>query len=605
MRGTPESVTIEVIEKLLVTQVTARALSAQEIRDKGIVFDKSNFQAYNFTAAFAVQDTPIQISFPVVLPTLQGAQDVTLSQAGLGHDPGADPAGAEDDHPRHAEAADPDSRTSRSSASRSRCRRLAGKQLVVPPIPGVVVIPGDIGFLNQFFSVMLLVGNVAPAGSNLVVTDLTGEILLPAGNDTVVGSDDDPLRMAQTTSGPSPKIQLVVQPGADGKLGTADDIASLGPGDSGSAEYLVEGRREGTHVIEFNITGTLHGLPVGPVQVTGRAAGSVLVRNPSFTLTFTHPDTVAAGEHYSLDVTVTNTSDSPANFVSVNLFSQNVSGAAVVGDPSRQIESIPPSDSATVSFDLVSRVTGKSDRRHARHGREGCRPLLAEDGGRRARRAGLARLADPAVRSERRCRRICAAPCSGCSARRGRWRRRRRRRCRRTSRASRSRSSSTARFRRPKPACGSACTSRCPTARRSSRWTSSAATSARLAALHPDPADLQFAQARLRRLRRAPAPLGPRRRPRVGGRRAARADIASQGTVAFHQAFAEKMSYRPPHLSVLVTSDAGPLPFTVTLVDAQGRRVGREDAGGKIVKEIPYSDLAAVRQRQRARRPVR
>jgi hypothetical protein len=51
MHGSPESVTIDVIDKLLVTQVTARALSAQEIRDKGIVFDQSNFQAYNFTAA--------------------------------------------------------------------------------------------------------------------------------------------------------------------------------------------------------------------------------------------------------------------------------------------------------------------------------------------------------------------------------------------------------------------------------------------------------------------------------------------------------------------------------------------------------------------------
>ncbi len=78
MRGTPESVTIEVIEKLLVTQVTARALTAQEIREKGIVFDKSNFQAYNFTAAFAVQDNPINISFPVLLPTIKSAVDVTL-----------------------------------------------------------------------------------------------------------------------------------------------------------------------------------------------------------------------------------------------------------------------------------------------------------------------------------------------------------------------------------------------------------------------------------------------------------------------------------------------------------------------------------------------
>ena len=53
--GSPESVTITVIEKLLVTQITARALTAAEIREKGIVFDSSNFQAYNFTAAFAIE----------------------------------------------------------------------------------------------------------------------------------------------------------------------------------------------------------------------------------------------------------------------------------------------------------------------------------------------------------------------------------------------------------------------------------------------------------------------------------------------------------------------------------------------------------------------
>ena len=58
---------------------------------------------------------------------------------------------------------------------------IQGQNFFVPPIPGVVVIPGDIGFLNQFFSVMLMVGNVAPAGSNLVVTDLKAEIVLPAG----------------------------------------------------------------------------------------------------------------------------------------------------------------------------------------------------------------------------------------------------------------------------------------------------------------------------------------------------------------------------------------------------------------------------------------
>ena len=34
----------------------------------------------------------------------------------------------------------------------------AGENLTIPPIPGVVVIPGDIGFLNQVFSVLLMVG---------------------------------------------------------------------------------------------------------------------------------------------------------------------------------------------------------------------------------------------------------------------------------------------------------------------------------------------------------------------------------------------------------------------------------------------------------------
>ena len=45
------------LEKILVTQVTTRPLTAQEIRDKGIVYDKSNFQAYNFTAAFGSKTT--------------------------------------------------------------------------------------------------------------------------------------------------------------------------------------------------------------------------------------------------------------------------------------------------------------------------------------------------------------------------------------------------------------------------------------------------------------------------------------------------------------------------------------------------------------------
>lgn len=357
--GVPESVEIEVIDKLLLTQVTARPLSAAEIREAGLVFDKSSFQAYNFAAAFAIDSgPPINISFPVVLPTLQGAADRSTSVTNLNL---IEPPAVRDLATIIPDTLKLQTRIPNLSVVgfTLKAPQLEGQNFFVPPIPGVVVIPGDIGFLNQFFSVMLMVANVAPGGSNLVVKDLQAQIVLPAGADTVVGSADDPLRMASTAAGETPRTQPVHQAGPDGKLGTADDIATLGPGETGNAEYLVEGRREGSHVVEMELTGTLTGLPIGPVTIRGRAAGSVLVRNPKFTLTFTHPEVVNAGEAYTLDVTVTNTSTSPANFVSLNLYDRNISGATLVGDPSRQIESIAPGDAATVSFDLVSKLTGK------------------------------------------------------------------------------------------------------------------------------------------------------------------------------------------------------------------------------------------------------
>ena len=188
LRGTPESVKIEVIDKLLVSQITARALTAAEIREKGIVFDQSNFQAYNFTAAFAIgPGQQIKVDFPVLLPSVVGASDVRIGSASI---------------PSVSAPALPSLRTVIPDTLRLTAQipnltvsgfqlevpALKGQDLYVPPIPGVIVIPGDIGFLNQYFSVMLMVGNVAPVGSNLTVPDLRAEILLPLGADQVAGS---------------------------------------------------------------------------------------------------------------------------------------------------------------------------------------------------------------------------------------------------------------------------------------------------------------------------------------------------------------------------------------------------------------------------------
>jgi len=358
LRATPESVSIEVIDRLLVTEVTARPLSADEIKDKGIVFDSSNFQAYNFTTAFAVAPgKDIRIDFPVLLPTLARVESVGVPETGIP---------SLKTQLKNIKTIIPDTlKIAQTQIPNLMVKgfsfTIVGEKMGVleaPPIPGVIVIPGDIGFLNQYFSVMLMVGNAAPEGSGLVVQDIQAEISLPAGDDTVVGSGDDPLAMAVTQQGDSPGTRPVVKPGPDGKTGTADDENFIAPGETGNAEFLVEGRREGTHVVEMEISGTLTGLPVGPVEIRGRAAGAVLVRNPAFTVTFTHPEIVNAGESYDLDVTVTNTSQSPANFVSVNLYPRNISGATLEGEQTQEVETIPAGDSAVVSFRLRSRVTG-------------------------------------------------------------------------------------------------------------------------------------------------------------------------------------------------------------------------------------------------------
>lgn len=588
--GTPESVKIEVIEKLLVTQVTARPLTAQEIRDKGIVFDKTNFQAYNFTAAFAIKPgQEINITMPVLLPRLQSTQDVPVDGIRIPGIQGAQIQSLSTIIPDSLKLAQTTVPNLSVQSFSLKPDIPVGNNFFLPPIPGVVVIPGDIGFLNQYFSVMLMVGNVAPTDSNLVVKDLKAEIILPPGKDEVVFTADDPLRMANTDRGESPRIQPIAKPGPDGKLGTVDDISELAPGESGNAEYLVEGRREGSHTVEMEITGTLYGLPIGPVPVRGRAMGTVLVRNPTFTMTFTHPDLVNAGERYSLDVTVTNTSESPANFVSINLYSRYISGATLVGDPVRSVDSIPPGDSATVSYELISQVTGSVfaatlDSDENIKGKFLLKTSVGELGiplspdslvlpkeanslPEELRKAALGMLGKAYA--------TATAPTAALPKdvlRFGKkivW--------------DRAIETAEAGFRyslhEPLPAMAS------------QLWMDFLGSNfGRIAELYPtkdaqDGAVSDFTG------------FDDLRRRSVRGDTLAAAvatilkdEAAAKGSGAFHRDLATRLAYRPGFVSVLATGDNGTLPVNISIVDATGKKLGGSDAKGKITKEIPFSD---------------
>ncbi|MGH2544053.1 MAG: hypothetical protein ACRDIB_14735, partial [Ardenticatenaceae bacterium] len=360
LEGTPNVVPIKVISEIFVTSVTSRPLSLDEIRSKGIVIDDNNFDAFDFQLVLNIDNVPFTINLPVALPSrdLLSSQSRSTEKVKLLADINRELAERteitlppEFDRPglNFAIAALPFVPVELDDG---------GRAFGAPPITGLVIIPGNIAFLNQFFSVLLTVANVAPDGSNLVLNDVAAEIILPLGADRQAGAfddpGDDPLRLARIEGvGTQPVIQ-VAQSGTDGALGTADDIPRIAPQQMGEGEFLVEGLREGSHTVNISINAVLEGLPSGPVELIGEAVGAVFVRNPTFDITLSHPRTVRTGELYDLYATITNTSETPANLVSVTLPENSISGARLCDD-----DNLCPGNSGTVLFETL--LSGESE----------------------------------------------------------------------------------------------------------------------------------------------------------------------------------------------------------------------------------------------------
>ncbi|HSH17579.1 MAG TPA: hypothetical protein VLD18_16175, partial [Verrucomicrobiae bacterium] len=155
-------------------------------------------------------------------------------------------------------------------------------------------------------------------------------------------------------------MQQIKRPGTDGELGTADDVERLFPGEAGQAEFLVEGLQEGLHVMDLDLMADLDGLAAGTVHVKGKAAGSVLVRNPKFSMAFAHPRTIRAGEPYDASVTILNTGITPANLVQITLNKNSISGAQLENEDQQTVElgTLLPGESATATFRMRALRTG-------------------------------------------------------------------------------------------------------------------------------------------------------------------------------------------------------------------------------------------------------
>ena len=341
------------VTQVLVTRVTSRALTEDEIRSYGIVIDDDNFHAFNFTFGFAVDGEVYDYDLPVVWTNHGSALLDSLETVPGFYQRGEGTSSPRFRPPQMAPFTLELEKKTTPFVDAGGCDNpfgCAGNGSEDVRLPGVILFPTDVSLLNQFFSVVLMAQNGAPDGDPLVIRDLTAKVTLPPG-----------LRMAETEPPTPLGVPVPVRvPGADGELGTADDLTFLVAQATGEAEVLVEGRKEGTHVVEFDLAGVLEGLPGGGIQrIVGSARGAVVVRDPTLGVTISHPSVVRVDEEYDLRLIVSNTSNAPANQVTVALPASKLSGVEVVGISEQTIASLPPGESEVVEFRMRPLRTGR------------------------------------------------------------------------------------------------------------------------------------------------------------------------------------------------------------------------------------------------------
>jgi protocatechuate 3,4-dioxygenase beta subunit len=349
---TPDACGITVIERILVSEVHVNELTYDQIVQAGINISDDSYKAFNFTIGLGTTSNAQTINIPVAFPTvgvnapLPVIGTPTVSAPGIDVPtvvpvlltPSVDVGGEGGPAPEVPMVGDEPVR-----------------------IPGVVVFPGRVGFLHQFFEAIVIVSNGAPGGAPLVLRNLHAKAKLPDAG-TPGDESDDPLRIAETQTGGRVSELDLHGLGPDQKYGTADDTTSFGPGEAGQATFLLEGLKEGLHTVNFDLDATLEGLPSGPVKVTGTVPGAVLVRDASFAVTFTHPAVVRAGQEYDLAMTLLNTGGRDIQGAFARLAPGSISGAELVGQDTGERQfptTIVRKDSATIKWRLRASTTGE------------------------------------------------------------------------------------------------------------------------------------------------------------------------------------------------------------------------------------------------------
>ena len=304
--------------QLLVTNVTSKRLNETEIIEAGVdLSDTENYWVYNFTVnlkvrLFNLTESDVRISRVVITPN--------------------------GSYPGESWPIDPIVLDTEIGGG------VGSKEIIIQPIritpPGItgdayafIVIPGQIKFLKEFFSVSVIVTN--DALSVFSVENTTANLMLPEGLTLVKLKGDDGLYHDQEISRP---------------LGT------ITGGSQNSTQWIVRGDAEGNYTLNVNINSTL--TPFG-ISVNSIGTGNVRVYGkPNLELIFMPPKYVREGVPLIFSIGVKNLAPIPVYGVTTELFNKAFENVTLDDEPLKNIGTLDQGETKYVSYNMTPKISG-------------------------------------------------------------------------------------------------------------------------------------------------------------------------------------------------------------------------------------------------------
>ena len=208
-----KTVSLRCLGEVLISSVTSTPMTLDEIRAAGVQLGQGDFNATRFTLALSFGSNKVNLKVPVAIPVYNGL-DSPFSDPQIGRlELEGDPDMAPDLQVALADLTPPGDFT----LSRPEIAHLA-----THAFKSLVVIPGSIGYLHQFFKVNLIVLNALPKGqadyAGYRVGKLLGTLAIPPAESTSLTARSD---LTQSLRG--------------------DSGDSVGPGESASGIWVIEG----------------------------------------------------------------------------------------------------------------------------------------------------------------------------------------------------------------------------------------------------------------------------------------------------------------------------------------------------------------------------